>query len=273
MKMKFATPTQSRLQKAIILVALLGSAWYLAGLVALLVSSPQGPAAAPEQLRPLPQQARFDWFPADRPVNQVVAAPVDQELLNASINAELLGVVIQGGQALAAIQLPRTPNGVYRVGDEISPGVILEQIEPLRVVVSERGARRQIPLKALVGGRASDSAQLLETVQSRQPGFSLAGVVAGSPIQVPGRGIGYRLDSLGEEVEEMSGLRSRDVILAIGGYSVTELLSNRAIWDQLSQESNVVLDIQRDGVDQQITVNARSLGERILPTIGQGLVQ
>lgn len=265
---------QNRIQVAIIVLALLGSAWFLSGLVALLLSQPTGTGIQQEALRPLPQPARFAWFPRE------TAAPVQNiqpeestELSDATINAELLGVVIQGDRAVASISLPRNPNGVYEVGDEISPGVSLERIEPLRVVVSERGSLRQIPLKPVVTSRTANRSQLLETVASEPSGFNLSGVLGATPIQIAGAGLGIRLDSLDDEISQISDLRVRDVILSVDGTPVSQLMTSPQRWQQLMMESTVTLDIQRDGVDQQITVNARSLGERILPTLGQGLVQ
>lgn len=264
---------QSPVQVAVIVLALLGSAWYLSGLVALILSEPAGMGIQQEPLRPLTQPARFGWFPREASGPQNSQPEETTELSDATINAELLGVVIQGDRAIASISVPRSPNGVYEVGDEISPGVSLERIEPLRVVVSERGTLRQIPLKPVVASRSAESSQLLETVESETAGFSLSGVLGATPIQVAGVGLGIRLDSLDEEISQISDLRVRDVILNVDGTPVSQLMTSPQRWQQLMMESNVTLDIQRDGVEQQITVNARSLGERILPTLGQGLVQ
>lgn len=264
---------QSRLQVAVIGIALLGSAWYLSGLVALTMSQPSGMDIQQEPIRPVPQPARFGWFPREAGLDQNSQPEETTELSDATINAELLGVVIQGDRAIASISVPRNPNGVYEVGDEISPGVSLERIEPLRVVVSERGTLRQIPLKPIVARRAAENTQLLETVESDTAGFSLSGVLGATPIQVAGVGLGIRLDSLDDEIVQISDLRVRDVILNVDGTPVSDLMTSPQRWQQLMMESNVTLDIQRDGVEQQITVNARSLGERILPTLGQGLVQ
>lgn len=265
---------QNRLQISIIVLALLGSAWYLSGLVALIVSEPSGLSIQQDPVRPLPQPARFGWFPRESATpTQEIAAEESSELSDATINAELLGVVIQGDRAIASISVPRNPNGVYQIGQEISPGVSLERIEPMRVVVSERGTLRQIALKPVVTNRSNNSSQLLETVESENSGFSLSGVLGATPIQVAGGGLGIRLDSLDDEISQISDLRVRDVILNVDGTPVSQLMTSPQRWQQLMMESNVTLDIQRDGVDQQITVNARSLGERILPSLGQGMVQ
>lgn len=274
MKMQAFKITQKQVQVSAIAIALLGSAWFLSGLVALLLSEPTGMAIQQESLRPMPQPARFSWFPRETANSVQVSQPEEStDLSDATINADLLGVVIQGDRAIASISVPRNPNGVYEVGDEISPGVSLERIEPLRVVVSERGTLRQILLKPLVVSRTDTSTQLLETVASESSGFSLSGVMGATPIQVAGVGLGIRLDSLDQEIMQISDLRVRDVVLGVDGTPVSQLMTSPQRWQQLMMESTVTLDIQRDGVEQQITVNARSLGERILPTLGQGLVQ
>ena len=54
---------------------------------------------------------------------------------------------------------------------------------------------------------------------------------------------------------------------------MTQYLTNPLMLQQVLQQTLVTVSIQRDGETAELSLNARSLGERILPQIGQGLVQ
>jgi len=102
MSIKDLKQKQSRLQVAIIAIALLGSAWYLSGLVALLMSQPTGMDIQQEPIRPIPQPARFVWFPREVSGTDQNSPPeATTEVSDATIAAEILGVVIQGDRAVA----------------------------------------------------------------------------------------------------------------------------------------------------------------------------
>jgi hypothetical protein len=226
-----------------------------------------------EPLRPLPNTLRLAWFQSDAAIGVVELTEISEELADASIRAELLGVIIHEDYAFAAIQTPQVPDGLYEVGDEIDNNTELVRIESDRVVVRERGAERQIRLNPLVEGGSLNDGSLIQPVPSDGAGFSLAGVLGATPINVAGFGLGVRLDSVDDEISSMSDLRARDVVLEVGGKPISELMSNPLLWQEFLQQTTVRLSVQREGEALEISVNARSLGERILPKIGQGLVQ
>lgn len=234
----------------------------------------------PEPLRPLRNDVQLTWYRAG--ATPPVAPPVaqvdpDAALGNADVNAQLLGTLVHSQYAFAAIQTPRVPDGLYQVGDMINTDIEILRIEADRVVVRERGLERQILLKSLADSGPADQGQLVRDLPTVEPpqteGFSLAGVVGAAPINHPEHGLGLRLDSLDEEVARMSNLQSRDVIFTVGGQPISALVANPLLWQQFMQQTLVPVTVLRDEQIIEVSVNARSIGERILPQLGQGLVQ
>jgi type II secretory pathway component PulC len=227
---------------------------------------------SPDPLRPLSNSLRLTWFPIDRSA-PVVELVTSEELADASIRAELLGILINETHSLAAIQTPLVPDGLYAVGDEIAANVELVRIEADRVVVRERGLDRQIRLNALSEDGTQSDEELLQTLPQETQGFSLSGVFGATPIDVSGHGLAVRIDSLDPEFAQISGLEISDVLLAINESPMTQYLTNPLMLQQVLQETLVTVSVRRGGEDIELSLNARSLGERILPQIGQGLVQ
>ncbi len=269
------------LSRAPLLLALLLSLlalWFAWLLVDRLAFSSFNLGLQPQSVQPLRDTSRLAWFRAEgetaAPVT-VVSGSEDDEFQDASANAQLLGVLIgEGDLAFAAIQTPQVADGVYAVGQEILPNLVLLRVEPNRVVVRERGAERQIRLKPLSDAAQTSDSELIESVpRDTTSGFSLSGVMGATPVSVAGEGIGLRLDALDSEVAAMSGLQSGDIVLAVGGRPVAQLMASPAAFTQMSNETALLVRVRRGEQDMELTVNARSMRERILPEIGQGMVQ
>jgi|SaaInlV_100m_DNA_5_1039725.scaffolds.fasta_scaffold01716_10 type II secretory pathway component PulC len=226
-----------------------------------------------DPLRPLANSLRLTWFPVNRsaPVAEVVDS--SEELADASIRAELLGVLLNETKSFAAIQTTQVPDGLYSEGDEIAANVELVRIEADRVIVRERGLDRQIRLNTLAEDGSQPDEELLQSLPQETQGFSLSGVFGATPINVSGHGLAVRVDSLDPEFAEISGLEVSDVLLAINERPMTQYLTNPLMLQQVLQQTLVTVEVLRSGETVELSLNARSLGERILPNIGQGLVQ
>lgn len=174
---------------------------------------------------------KWNWFHKVRDAAVEVEdeeEPVDDEdLADASIRAELLGVLIAGEDSYAAISTSRDPKGLYGVGDEIENNVTLEKIEKDRVIISQRGARRQIRLKPLnekanqeslikVEGRAQPPASSANT----DSGFNLSGLVSTTPVRLPEGGIGFKLGGLSSDLTDLADIREDDVVASVNGTSI-----------------------------------------------------
>ena len=228
-----------------------------------------------EPIRPLANTARLNWYATERQeIVEVIEQEPSEELSDANLRAELLGVIHHEDSdfSFAAIQTPQVPDGLYAVGDEIANNVDLVRIESTRVVVRENGIERQIRLNPL-GEDGSDGQELIQSVPSNSQGFSLAGVFGATPITVNGHGLAIRVDDLDAEFAQISGLQTGDVLLDINERSITQYMSNPLLLQQVLQETQVDVIVQRSGENLELSLNARSLGERILPNLGQTLLQ
>lgn len=228
------------------------------------------------------ENLRWSWFSTpvqESPGEQDDAGIADENLPNASIRAELLGVVISPWGSYAAISTTANPDGVYAPGDSIENNVTLEAIENNRVIVSQRGSRRQIPLKSIAEGgsvtqRTNQSGlmELNESAGSAQ-GFSLSGLLSASPEMVPGIGMGLRLGNLSEDMADLADVQEGDVLIAVNGTAVSDMMSNPVMWQQFSQMTSMPVTIIRNEEQIELFVNGASLSERILPQLGAGRVQ
>lgn len=226
---------------------------------------------------------RWNWFSTPQPeqVQQSQEFGISEEnLANASIRAELLGVVISPWGSYAAISTSANPDGVYGIGDSIENNVTLEAIEPARVIISQQGSRRQIPLNSI--SEAGSSAQradqsglleLNESLAGPEQGFNLSGMLSAAPEMVPGVGMGLRLGSLSADLADLADVQEGDVLISVNGSAVSEMMSNPIMWQQFSQMTSMPVTIMRDGEQIELFVNGASLSEKILPQLGAGRVQ
>ena len=225
--------------------------------------------------RPAGANVQWSWYAgAAEPEEEVE----EEDIVDASISAELFGVVIAGEDSIATLTVSRKPAQVYRIGDELDRNVTLEEIEPNRVVISQNGTRRQILLNDITGGAqdSSDEESLIRVNDEPAPataGFSLPGVGSTTPIRVEGGGTGLRLSGVSEDIGDLADLRENDVVLDINGTPVADLFTNPLLWQQFSQETNLPMTVLRDGNQEEVYVNAASLFERIIPQLDAGLIQ
>lgn len=227
---------------------------------------------------PAGQNLRWDWFPTQR--QPVIEEPEEttEDLARATIRAELLGVVISEEGSYAAISTSKNPDAVYAVGDTIENNVSLEEIQATRVIVSQRGSRRQIPLKSLdeKRGNRSESDALIEvnpSASSSGQGFNLSGLVSTTPVQVAGGGIGLKLGNMSDDLTDLADVQEGDIVLAVNGTAIGEMMTNPLLWQQFTQQTNMPITIMRGDEQIELFVNAASLSEKILPRIGAGQVQ
>ena len=266
---------QSMLRIAINILLVLLCVFFLWNLIDRAFISQMQTGIVSDPIRPLANTARLNWYSTQRQeVVEVVEEEPTEELSDANIRAELLGVIQHDDSSFsfAAIQTPQVPDGLYGVGDEIANNVDLVRIESNRVVVRENGIERQIRLNPL-GEDDSNSQGLIQSLPQESQGFSLAGVFGASPINITGHGLAMRIDSLDPEFAQISGLQTSDVLLNINETPIIEYASNPLLLQQVLQQTQVNVAVQRNGETVELSLNARSLGERILPNLGQGLVQ
>ncbi len=205
---------------------------------------------------------------------------IDEQLAEASINAELIGVLSTSEFQTATIRINGQPEKVFAIGDELQPGVELVSVGTSRVVLNERGRRVQItmhkPWDMLVqlnaqnsrsgGGNAVNSTFL-------EDGFSLANMFDALPVQLEDSTTGIQLGGISEELLSLSTLLDGDVVMAVGGKSIDELMSDPSQWMSYTTETTLPVTVIREGEQATLYVNAFSLSARILPSLTSELMR
>lgn len=210
------------------------------------------------------QALRLTWFSGAR--GSVIQQVDREELEEASVQAELLGVVLSGDRSTATIKFGTRPESVYRVGDKLGSAVELKQIESYRVVVSERGVRRQISLnKADKVMQAVDPSDRDAGADRR--GFGVNNLFGAVPVQTDEYGAGIELDQVTGELQEFAAVRPGDVVVQVGDLSVSELATNPQALSEMENQTSVPVTVLRDGEEMVIYVNAAGLSARLLPGI------
>ncbi|MEH6548773.1 MAG: type II secretion system protein N [Pseudomonadales bacterium] len=204
-------------------------------------------------------QIQASWF---KPKAAISNAP--KATGKSRLRAELLGVMANGDRGVATLSLNGGKPAVYVLGAEVQSGITLQQIHGDRVVFDENGVSRELLMAKI---DAKGIARVDEPLQdtSDQQLISLAGKIGVQPQRTESGAMGMKLQSLDQELMDLSSLQPGDVVLSAGGESIEALLSSPEKWQALINESSVPLVIIRDGKEQQIDVNAAAMAARMLP--------
>ena len=254
-------------------VAALLACWFLVQLLSLWLAPPAGdyPRLQPQQQQIAASSFSGAWFGGNSP-GQVAnnrAVPAE-ELPKARLDAQLLGVVLLGDNAVANIAHGKKRDGVFRVGDEITNNVTVEAIEAHRVVIREQGQYRQINLQALGGS----------TVKTREPasaernlkqapanafasGTELAPGL--STVTLPSGQVGLQLSADTFTRLSKYGLQQGELVTDIDGTSVDQLMADRSRLMGLMNRSSVQVTLYRDGRSRQIQLQPSVVASSVMP--------
>lgn len=198
----------------------------------------------------------------------------EEQLAEASINAELIGVVRTQDFATATIRVNGQQEKVFTIGDELQAGVELVDVGTARVILRERGREVQITMRKPDEMPMQLSNQVNASSTSiLQEGFSLANMFDAVPVQLGNSATGIQLGGVSEEMLSLSELQDGDVVIQIGEMSIDELMSNPGQWMSYTTETTLPVTIMRNGQESTLYVNAFSLSARILPNLTNGLMQ
>ena len=201
--------------------------------------------------------------------------PVSREnkmLPEASINAELLGILITPTMGTATVKHTGKQETVYRLGDELGAGMRLVEVESERVVIEQNGVFKQVTLKK--HDSIFESTSVTGNRESKEKeGFMLANMFGAVPVSLEGaeggRETGFRLNSLSAEMRSLAEVEDGDVIVAVGGSAVKELIKSPAEWKDFVGQSSLPVTVIRDGQEVTVHVNAASLSQKVLPMLSQ----
>lgn len=210
------------------------------------------------------------------PVEAVVDRGIPDNVEETTLNLELKGTLAATtpSEALAIIADGSTEK-VYRVKDAIRQNVTLHAVERDRVILDRSGQLEALKLPqdyaSGTTSRRSTSRAPVRATQQRTTTPSVAQVLTENQTQLlqiirpapyfqDGAMRGYRLyPSTNRKVFAEIGLRPGDIATAINGSPLTDPSSGAQIFSDLGNSDSVSITIERDGVEQTLTVNTSQL--------------
>ena len=199
-------------------------------------------------------------------------APVEiKEAPRSSLKYKVRGIYYSDEQSLASVILEKSPKdtGFYRLGDEIEPRIIVEQIQPTHIIVDRAGKLEKLVLEkpeanlnAKVSGRSSanlpvsNKTRVLQSYKRRyaKNPLALAKRFQAVPVAENGKNIGYKLKALrGEQLLNKLDIKEDDVFLAINGIGLDKPFEALDALKSLATAENASVTLLRNG--NQETLN------------------
>lgn len=209
----------------------------------------------------------WNWFGAEILMAEAEeVAQIAEQLATANLNARLLGVVLAGESSSATIKVNNSPEAVYHIGDDLGASTAILDIQPYRIVVDQKGVKKQILLQK--------PESIIETEQISQidqaapdSGFALANMFGAVPV-MNGGSAGFKMNNLSDEMKQLADIQEGDVITKVDGVAIQDILANPQKWMTFSGSSSLPVTVLRQGQEQTIYINAASLSAKMLPNLG-----
>lgn len=180
----------------------------------------------------------------------------------------LIGTVVAGNDSLALIQ-SGAKAGIFRLNEELAPGLVVSEIGRKLVVLMDHGVSRELPLKQRKGAKP-------QLIQKRNAAAAKQGIVAvddsrwqiskavadnarahlNSLLQtarmIPqvdnGKTVGFKLVELNKgSLLEKIGLRVGDLIVEINQVKLDSPEKALQIFQQVREANNITLGLVRNG--------------------------
>lgn len=203
----------------------------------------------------------WDWFRGDS-VAAVMVVDRRDKLADAAIDAELLGVLITQSTASATVKFRGRREEVLHEGEKLASDITIVEIEAYRIVVKQNGINKQVLLKK--PDIIMETEQSSTAAPNPKTGFALANMFGAVPVNVSG-GSGLKLNNLSDEMKILADIRDGDVVIAVDGMAMAELMANPTAWMSYSGSSSLPVTVIREGQEETIYVNAASLYAKMLP--------
>ncbi len=204
--------------------------------------------------------------PEELLTQKVIESP---ELINKSrLNLKLIGLLKHPLKSVAVIEVGGKTR-VFAVGEEVQVDVELIEVGANFAVISNRGQHEKLELKAapniLNNSYSGEESADITGAQSEKLSL-IKEQVKNSPLSI----LGYvRYEFFNEKGEPAMikvwpkqeaalftalGFQPGDLLKVVNGHSIDELLSNPALWQALLSETSLSVVIDRQGVEQALSV-------------------
>ena len=183
----------------------------------------------------------------------------------------LYGVRSDGaGGGSAIIGLPDGRQVSVAVGEPVEPGLVLQAVAPDHVVMARGSSLSRLIFSEVPMGAAAPPPPppTPQTVRPETAAPAAATAVSASPADIAAsaglrprmKGLrvdGFTLTGRAEGPLAAAGLRTGDVVVAVDGQRLDSPARVAGLRDRLSGRSAVDVRIERDGVEQTLTLGAR----------------
>lgn len=205
-----------------------------------------------------------------------VIQPTETPVSVSRLNIKLIGTVVAGDKSAAMVSVGTSKKqAVFFLKEEIQSGVTLEEVEPMEIVVNNRGKRERISLET--GKRRAKTAPVAvprraaprlpirtdilnkkinrNHLNSQMRNFStLLSQARVSPHFSNGKPDGFKISEIvkGSLYEEI-GLMNGDIIKSVNGESVTGAEQAMRMYRELQSATFIDVEVERNGTMQQIS--------------------
>lgn len=207
----------------------------------------------------------FDPFNRNAPVAMAEAGPVET-ITDLPLTVYGIRYNAATGAGMAIIADNDGEQQIYRIGEEVSPGVTLSALEFDHVVLSRGGSRELLYLDQSQPAPSIQPAVRPEqaappspppspsSARNRISAAELGGGVSFTPAQQGGSFAGVNVVPAGDgSVFRAAGLRDGDVVVAMGGQRITSPSQAAQLSGAFTPGSQVSLTVRRDG--REVPVN------------------
>lgn len=220
------------------------------------------------QLQRVANGERWGWFSQAQTVAKVAPTETVKE---SRLNAKLLGIIQRENGSVAIIDTGKKKDSkVFKEGDKLNRSVSVHAIEATRVLIIERGVISSLTMETKRSGDISAQVSKAEptTLNSLLPSKLSSSLFAGiSFTKTPDGETGLRLGSVNPKIFSGTPLQSDDVVLAAGGTPIQQILNSPSSYQNLLQLDNINITIVRDGNEESVSINPRSLTPNIMRLI------
>lgn len=202
----------------------------------------------------------FDPFNRNAPVAMAEAGPVET-ITDLPLTVYGIRYNAATGAGMAIIADNDGEQQIYRIGEEVSPGVTLSALEFDHVVLSRGGSRELLyldqsqPAPSIQPAvRPEQAAPPTPSGTNRMTAAELRTGVSFSPSQQGGSFAGLNVAAAGDgSAFRAAGLRDGDVVVAMGGQRITSPSQAAQLSGAFTPGSQVSLTVRRDG--REVPVN------------------
>ena len=224
-------------------------------------------------------RGRWSWF-AD-------TAVVKREVAPSRLNANLIGVIAtstESGKGLALIKY-KGKEKIYRVDDEVAPGIGLREIAGSYVILQRDDKTERLEIEKLAslfrGGaersrRGASSSRtppaaapaLPELTQAVSDTGQFREILKKEPLQLlnlfsfeqvqAGKLSGFSLSAKRDDGRQMLnslGLKEGDVLTKVNGALISQVPSNPKLWKAVLKADKIKLKLMRNGKETEVSIN------------------